>query len=206
MPYIYQIQNKINNKIYIGKTLNTIEQRWKEHCRDYKRIHCEKRPLYSAMKEYGIENFEISLIEEVPLENINERECYWIEILGSFKYGYNATVGGDGKHYADYDLIFSLFKEGKTNKEIHELTKYDNETITKALSLKGVSIEERKRRRYERNEKFIVMLDKDTLQEIQIFPSINKAYKFLGKQQSGHIAAVCKGKRKTAYGYSWRYL
>ena len=31
MPYIYKITNKINNKIYIGKTLDTIENRWKSH-------------------------------------------------------------------------------------------------------------------------------------------------------------------------------
>jgi len=150
MPYIYQIQNKINNKIYVGKTLFSIEQRWKEHCRDYKKTRCEKRPLYSAMNKYGIENFEISLIEEVSLEEVNEKECYWIEILGSFKNGYNATIGGDGKHYADYDLIFLLYQEGKTNKEIHELTGYDSKTISTALSLNGVSADERRKRGYKK--------------------------------------------------------
>ena len=35
MPYIYKITNDINGKIYIGKTLSTIEQRFKEHCQDY---------------------------------------------------------------------------------------------------------------------------------------------------------------------------
>lgn len=34
MAYIYKIENNINGKIYIGKTLNTPEQRWKEHVRD----------------------------------------------------------------------------------------------------------------------------------------------------------------------------
>jgi len=29
MAYIYKIQNKINNKIYIGKTVDTIQTRWK---------------------------------------------------------------------------------------------------------------------------------------------------------------------------------
>ena len=62
MPYIYKITNKINNKVYIGKTLGTIENRWKSHIRDSKRTHCEKRPLYSAFEKYGVENF---IIEEV---------------------------------------------------------------------------------------------------------------------------------------------
>ena len=34
MAYIYKITNKINNKIYIGKTVSSIEERWKHHCCD----------------------------------------------------------------------------------------------------------------------------------------------------------------------------
>jgi hypothetical protein len=28
MAYIYKISNNINNKVYIGKTISTIENRW----------------------------------------------------------------------------------------------------------------------------------------------------------------------------------
>ena len=61
MPYIYKITNTINNKVYIGKTVASIEERWKEHCHDYKRHRCEKRPLYAAMRKYGVEHFQIEL-------------------------------------------------------------------------------------------------------------------------------------------------
>lgn len=47
----------------------------------------------------------------------------------------------------------------------------------------------------------VAMLNKDTEEIIKIFSSIAEAYEELGKQHSGHIASVCKGKRKTAYGY-----
>ena len=206
MPYIYQITNKINNKIYVGKTLRTIEERWKEHCKEFNKPRNEKRPLYDAMQKYGIVNFSIEPLEEVTVFNINEKEQYWIELLGSFKYGYNATKGGDGKHYADYDLIYKLFNEGKNNLEIQNMTNYDCATITKALELQGVSRKERLKRGRQVIEKSVVMIDKDTEEDIRIFPSINKAYQFLNKQQSGHIASVCNGKRKTAYGYKWKYL
>ena len=98
MPYIYKITNNLNGKIYIGKTNFTIEKRWKEHCQDYQKDCLNKRPLYSAMKKYGIENFFIEEVErlETP-QQAEEREKYWIEYYGSFKYGYNATKGGDGK-------------------------------------------------------------------------------------------------------------
>ena len=97
MAYIYQITNDINNNVYIGKTEQTIEKRWKEHCMDYNRERNEQRPLYAAMKKYGIEHFHIQCLEET--ENPNEREIYWIEQKQSFKYGYNATLGGDGRRY-----------------------------------------------------------------------------------------------------------
>ena len=71
--------------------------------KDFKKERCEKRPLYNAMNKYGPENFSIEQIEECNSDIVNEQEIYWIEFYGSFKNGYNATFGGDGKHYADYE-------------------------------------------------------------------------------------------------------
>ena len=206
MAYIYKITNKINNKVYIGKTVSSIEERWKRHCYDSKKISEEKRPLYSAMKKYGENNFSIEQIEECSDDIVNEREIYWIEYYGSFKYGYNATLGGDGKHYADYDLIFALLNEGYTNKQICEKLNYNTHTVTIALKNKGVCEQERKLRGYDAINKTVAMLDKNNFEILQVFPSITEAYQFLGKQHSGHIASVCKGIRQTAYGYKWKYI
>ena len=205
MAYIYKIVNTINNKIYIGKTLDTIEQRWKEHINDSKKEVCSNRPLYKAFNKYGIENFQISIVEECSPSEVNEKEIQWIEIYGSFKYGYNATLGGDGKHYCDYDLIYALFQEGKNIKEISQITHYDISTCRKALNNFSVTAEMRQVRGLESIQKSIIQLDKDTNEIKAIYPSIQAAYKALNKQHSGHIAAVCTGKRKTAYGYKWRY-
>ena len=40
-------------------TERTIEERWREHCKDISRKNFEKRPLYNAMSKYGIEHFHI---------------------------------------------------------------------------------------------------------------------------------------------------
>lgn len=76
MACIYVITNKINNKKYVGKTNFSIEKRFKEHCSDSKRREFEKRPLYNAMNKYGIENFEISLLEECSAEESAAKEIY----------------------------------------------------------------------------------------------------------------------------------
>ena len=205
IAYIYKITNNINGKIYIGKTEFSVEKRFKEHCRDAFKERCEKRPLYSAINKYGIENFTVETIEET--DNPEEREKYWIEYYGSFKNGYNATMGGDGKKYADYELILSLFNEGKTEKEIYQITGYTDKTIRAALVQGGVSQEDRQARGVATRSKPVVMLDKNTLKILKVFPSAREAERYLNKPNGNrHINEVCNGKRQTAYGYKWRHL
>lgn len=202
MAYIYQIINDINGKVYVGKTEFSIEKRFQEHCRDYKKDFNEKRPLYAAMRKYGIEHFHISLLEET--DSPEEKEKEWIEILGTFKNGYNATKGGDGKSYVDYDLIYALYAEGKSITDIAKISNYNHSTINKALNLKGISHAERKRRGWDMISKPVLCLDKKTEDIVAIFPSIEEACRTLQVQSSGNIAAVCAGKRKSAYGYKWK--
>lgn len=207
MAYIYKITNIQNGKIYIGKTLGTVEERFKEHCRDSKKERCEKRPLYSAMRKYGIDAFKVETIEECSADTSSEREIYWIEHYNSFHNGYNATMGGDGKHYVDYDEIYSLWKQGKIIKEISQITGRDENTIRTALNNNGVTKEERLHRAAVRQGKPVCQLDKNTNQILGIFENSNDAARqvFKDKECGKHILEVCQGKRKTAYGYKWVY-
>ena len=91
---IYKITNKINNKIYIGKSTD-IEKRWKYHISHYNYEREYNKPLYKAFRKYGVENFSFEIIEECLLD-IDEKEKYWINFYNSYKNGYNATIGGEG--------------------------------------------------------------------------------------------------------------
>ena len=73
---IYKISNDINNKIYIGKTLETIEKRFAQHLKDAKKRKTEKRLLYNAINKYGANHFKIEKIEECSIEQLSEREQY----------------------------------------------------------------------------------------------------------------------------------
>ena len=61
MSYIYKIINDINDKVYIGQTSYSLETRFKEHL--YK-VNLD-RPLYRAMRKYGIDNFHIEEIVKI---------------------------------------------------------------------------------------------------------------------------------------------
>lgn len=74
MAYIYKIYNDINNKIYVGKTLSSIEKRFQVHIQDSKKEYCKNRPLYKAFNKYGIEHFHIELLEECSEKEVNQKE------------------------------------------------------------------------------------------------------------------------------------
>lgn len=198
MAYIYKIINDINNKIYIGKTYRTIEKRFQEHCREYKTKRGESRPLYKAMKKYGIEHFHIELIEETS--NPEEREKYWIEYYGSFKYGYNATRGGDGKPYINYELVIKTYKILQSIRKTAQVLKIDTKTISKILQNNNIEI-------YHNNEilrKPVAKIDKKTGEILKIYSSITEAERENGNTR--HIADVCRGSRKSCKGFFWKYI
>lgn len=96
MMGIYCFTNKVNGKKYVGQSLS-IESRFNGH------KHCHLNPsykgydtkFYRALRKYGFENFELSILEECPKEKLNERERYFISLLDSFRNGYNSSIGGE---------------------------------------------------------------------------------------------------------------
>lgn len=100
MGYIYKIVNKINSKLYVGKTIKTIEERFNEHkitARMFKNGNYKhETKLYRSMCKYGEDNFYIELIEECEDASLSSREQYWIEHLDTIANGYNISPGGDG--------------------------------------------------------------------------------------------------------------
>lgn len=90
------IENILNGKFYIGKTVKTLQERFKQHIRCAKRR--VNRKLYDAMNHYGIDQFVIHVMEDnIQSEDVlNEREIYWISKLNAVENGYNMAEGGQG--------------------------------------------------------------------------------------------------------------
>ena len=211
MAYIYVITNLINQKQYIGKTTKTIEQRWKTHIADSKRDNIKNRPLYKAFAKYGINNFIIQELEYCSAEKASDREQYWINKLDTYHNGYNATLGGDSKHYYNYQEIAKKYLELKTLKTTSTFFQCDTDTVRKACLDQNIEIISAS----EHNKKKVAMYDlKNNF--ICNFNSLIEAYQWLyqnhftkvktPKGVTSHISAVCKGKRKTAYKHIWKYI
>ena len=204
---IYKISNKLNGKAYVGKTHLSIEERFKEHVKDSKKRRCENRPLYRAFNKYGIHNFKLELIDTVPLEDENKAEIHYIKYFDTYNNGYNATIGGDGKTYIDRQKIVYLWDKGLTITKIAETLGIDRQYTSKLLKRNSnVDSKDIKKRAIKKESKAVMQLDKAG-NLIKIHPSITKAMQSLGKERNdGKISLVCRGKRKTTYGFKWQFL
>lgn len=118
---IYRIVNTINNKCYIGQSIN-LAVRIRAHIRYIKR-NTEKQVIYNAIRKYGVDNFSIEIVTILPphdnlKKNLDLCEKIYIAIYDSYKNGYNSTLGGDGGilgyHMSEEEKIKrSLAQKGK---------------------------------------------------------------------------------------------
>jgi group I intron endonuclease len=116
---IYGLKNKVNNKWYVGQSVDVIE-RW----RKYKTGQCKSQPkIYRAIIKYGYNDFEEVLIEEC--ENVDwildYREAFWIRNLNSVKNGYNILEGGTGSKLDE--AAKQKIREKATGRKASEQTK-----------------------------------------------------------------------------------
>lgn len=216
MGFIYKITNTKNNKIYIGKTIGSINKRWREH-KSNALNKTDNYLLHLAMRKYGIENFIIEIVEECPNELLNEKEIYYIKFFNSYigqdknkNCGYNMTPGGEGKNYDSYDKIFELWDAGNSISQIAFKIKYNRDTIRRILiDYENYSIEESNRRAHVLSglskSKSIIQYDLEG-NFIKEFDSVSQAERET-KISHSNIINVANHKKghKSAGGYRWEY-
>jgi len=68
-----------------------------------------------------------------------EREKYWIQYYGSFKNGYNATLGGDGKKYIDYDLVIATYKQNNNAAKTARILNISSDSVRNIVKQYGLN-------------------------------------------------------------------
>lgn len=207
MAYIYCIKNNINDKCYVGKTLKSPAERFSEHLRDARKPTEENRPLYRAIKKYGENNFSSHVLEECTDELASEREIWYIKKLKTYAHGYNATIGGDGKQLFDHDVIKAQLEAGLSQKLITELNGCSIDLVRQIRLENNIPLTKI------RKQPSVVAYTEDET-EVGVFISAREAFRFLREigitnsrgNGGAHIADVCKGRRKEAYGFKWKYI
>ena len=93
---IYCIENTVNNKRYIGKSIN-IDDRWRMHIYELNNNSHHNKHLQNAWNKYGEECFNFYILEKCDESLLNSKEIFYISKFNSdsMKYGYNLNHGGN---------------------------------------------------------------------------------------------------------------
>jgi hypothetical protein len=190
---IYKIQNILNKKSYVGRSKN-IEKRWVNH----KTVAFSKTnpkynyPLSKAIREDGINNFALFILEKVDdISKIKDREVFW----------YN-------KINPEYCISNPKYSCAAKDPKVSKI-------ISKKLTGRKLSKEQiDKAKRFgadHHNSKKVKGIHKKT-QEVLIFDSYRDAAEYLVKQNLTSIeirniiksiSRVVTGIRKSYLGYIW---
>jgi len=196
MPFVYSIKCKIEPyKEYIGQTVqDDFQIRLNGHISDVN--NGRKRHLYNAIRLHGWDQFQIEILHSFPKEGNWEERLDKLEIQEIAQRGtlapggYNNETGGNKNKvlHEDTKALMSSVRSG----ELHSMFGKHHDDEAKEL-LK------------EANRKPVQQWSKDGTQLLRTFESVEEAAMESGAC-SEHIGKVCKGARKTAGGFHWKFV
>lgn len=185
---------------------------------DSNKQQAKNRPLYRAISKYGKEHFWVEELEECSSQLANDREKYWIKQYNSYYNGYNATLGGDGSIIINRQKVLFLYDSDSflCASEIAKKMDCSIDSVKTIVEQYRDNVDWTKRYLSSEKSKHGLLSEPKKvlcIEENKKFESTSAAERWLienkittAKKSRSHISAVCKGKRKTAYGYHWKYL
>ena len=111
---IYKATNKVNGRIYIGKTRD-LNRRIIEHKRHAKK---DKSPFHDDVLRYGLDSFQIDIIEQADPEDLDSLEVRYIK-------EYREKLGED--------CLYNICKGGRGG-QTHDITGVNNPMFGKEVS------------------------------------------------------------------------
>lgn len=188
--YIYIITNSVNDKVYIGQTIQNPEERWKEHCRfgsKAERNMLIKRAIY----KYGKEYFRMQILEKCLIEELNDKERYYIEKYNSYKYGYNMTKGGqDGAKplklsECQQQECIELYNTGFSLRQIATEYGVDKYTVKHILQINNIPLRKTRTYKFTSEERKNILEDCKVISRKDVEKKWNISHSYLSQLVNG---------------------
>ena len=129
--HIYIITNMVNGKKYVGLT-NSLAKRWNKH----KNTEGSAPALHSAIKKYGIENFDF--VHYASAFGPDAAKTIEIAVIAEYNTqvpnGYNLTAGGDGTLKPSFELRKKMSNSHKGKVQSEETKQKRSESLKKAYA------------------------------------------------------------------------
>ena len=194
---IYKIQNKINGKIYIGQTKKNLNERICEH------LH-NKSYIGNALKKYGLECFDISVIDTADTKEwLNDKEIEYIALYNcKHPNGYNLTDGGEGINGLAEESIQKLknwerTKEYRKKLSIAQTGKKQSESSSQkkreAMTGKKIPYTPHLKARGRKNTEKFKLKHKEIMKEIANRKEVKE------KRKKSHLGKPWSKKQREAY-------
>lgn len=181
---IYRWTNKVNNKIYIGSSVD-LSRRLKEYY-NYNYISKKTRnfPIHNALLKYGYSSFKLEILEYCDKSKLIECEQYYLDLL---KPEYNVlTNAGSNLGFKHTEATIELFRFARLG---HKRGKYLKtsyiEELTRNIDKKRIFSEATRLKLSANNHKSISVILRNSETGITTkFPSQSKAAQFLGVSET----------------------
>lgn len=231
---IYKATNKNTNKIYIGQTIKTLEERKYHHI--YRALNSDISTKFcNSIRKHGERAFlwEILDTAENAIE-LDEKERMYIAKYSSIESGYNILEGGDCSE-RDGDLMaiqcgslpfYAFTLKGELIGEFVNKRSFEREYGVAASHIldmiknkmyycndiividKDKYSEEVLRFRVERAKQkdAFFAIEKATGKNLGVFTNKEECKRVLGLHVNTHITEVLKGSRKSSNGFIFKYV
>lgn len=203
---IYCIRNTVNNKCYIGKSIN-IYERMRVHINLLnKRSKNENQHFIGAWHKYGRNCFEYTVLEDCDEDNdlLKERELYYIQIHNTIdrKFGYNLRMDSSTSIIVSKEtrLKLSLAHKNRFSKpeEVEKARVAGIKAMTPELRLQISESVSKAKLKYDfyQYDRKMNLLD--------IYLSITEIIEKYPSFKWQNIYAVCNGYKPTYMDFIWQ--
>lgn len=212
MTTIYIITNDFNDSVYVGQTKKTLKERFRAHLIDSRKKRLHNRPFYKDLSEMGKKHFSIQELEKCKDADGDERERRWIKYFSDRGSVYNIALGGKGKPLYDHAEIVDALRNDPSPLKIAREIGCSRDVVQSVAKEEKIPVYHIQVAKWKEKGIHVTQFDKNG-NRLQSFSSFHEAaiwcaengFCKMNRSIHYHISECAAGKRKSAFGFVWKY-